>query len=493
MTLNQRATPLYDALWAYANDTTLPFDVPGHKKGVAIPKRFREDIGEQVFKMDANSTKALDLLSNPEGVIAEAEKLAAALFQADHAFFLVNGSTAGVQNMILATVGEGEKIILPRNVHKSAINALILAGAVPVYVEPAIEPYSGLAMGVPTNTFIEAIAHHPDAAAVFLLHPTYHGFTCDVKAIATAAHAHGMAVLADQAHGSLFSLHEKLPQSAIALGADLATLSLHKSGGSLTQSSLLLLREGLVEKGRVRTAINLMQTSSASYLLMASLDVARADLAATAHARIEALLTHLDAFRQRLAKMPALRVLDQTLCQGGHAFTHDPMKLCIDISAYDTSGFEVYDRFKSDANIQLELAESRVVLALASLADDAVSLSALARTFESMFETMPLRAKTREPFVLMTFPPRVLTPREAYYKPSESMAAVDAVGRIAADALMIYPPGIPIVVPGEVITEKVVEQFVRWFESDNFLVGGTAKGADVFIRVIKEEGDTPWH
>ena len=488
MTRDQRATPLYDALWHYAHENTIAFDVPGHKQGKAIPQRFIHDVGEMIFKLDANSTKALDLLSNPEGVIAEAEQLAADLFQADHAFFIVNGSTAGVQNMILATVGQGQKIILPRNVHKSAINALILSGAEPVYVEPAIEPYSGLAMGVPTTAFLEAIEAHPDAVAVFVLHPTYHGFTCDVATIASAAHAHGMAVLADQAHGSLFSLHEALPQSALTLGADLATLSLHKSGGSLTQSSLLIMREGFVEKARVRTAINLMQTSSASYLLMASLDLARADLAAHARQRVQAVLGHIEQFKKRLETIPGLRLLDKALCAQGLAFAHDPMKLCLDVSAYDIRGFELYDRFKEEANVQFELAESRVLLGIASLADETGrSLEVLADTCERIFKTVDLRTEAREPFVLLTFPPRVMTPREAYYQPSESIPIEAAVGRIAADALMIYPPGIPIVVPGEVITAKVIEQFLRWYAYDNFLVGATTEDTRLLIRVIEEE------
>lgn len=483
---SQRQTPLYDALRTHAQSQTLAFDVPGHKKGLAMSQRFIDDVGAEIFKMDANSTKALDLLSNPEGVIAQAEELAAELFGADAAYFLVNGSTAGVQNMILASVGDGEKIIIPRNVHKSAINALVLSGAKPIYVEPHVHPQTGIAMAVPKEAYEAAILAHPDAKAVFVLHPTYHGFTSDVRAIVSYAHEHNMVVLADQAHGSLLSFHQDLPESAMACGADLSTLSIHKSAGSLSQSSLMLLKEGRISKGRVRTAINLMQTSSASYLLMGSLDLARFELAANATSKIDALLPHIKRFKKMLHEQTELRLMDRDHCDGVSVH-HDPMKLCVDFSAYNISGFEVYDRLVEEYDLQPELGESRIVLALSSFADDVFSLDRLAKTLISFSKTLSKRQTIPEAWVMEAFPPQVLTPRQAYQKASESLALDDAINRISADALMIYPPGIPIVVPGEVITSTVIEQFKRWVQKDNFVVGATLKNDTHYVRVIKEK------
>ena len=479
-------TPLYDALRTHALSNTLAFDVPGHKKGLAIPQRFIDDVGIDIFKMDANSTKALDLLSNPEGVIAQAEALAAELFGADAAYFLVNGSTAGVQNMILASVTDGEKIILPRNVHKSAINALVLSGARPIYVEPQVHPQTGIAMGVSKEAYAQAIEAHPDAKAVFVLHPTYHGFTSDVRAIAHHAHEHNMLVLADQAHGSLFSFHEALPESAIQCGADLATLSLHKSAGSLSQSSLMLLKEGRISKGRVRTAINLMQTSSASYLLMGSLDLARHALAHHGTKNIERLLPLIQKFKTTLHQHTDLRLMDRDHCDAS-SISHDPMKLCIDFSAYNLSGFEAYDQLVEHYDLQPELGESRIVLALTSFADDVFSLDRLAKSLIEFTKTLSKRPTIPEAWVMEAFPPQVLTPRQAYLKDSESIALDDALNRIAADALMIYPPGIPIVVPGEVVTRTVIEQFKRWVQKDNVVLGATLKQDTHHVRVLKEK------
>ena len=483
---DQSKTPLYDALRTHALSEVLPFDVPGHKKGSAIPPRFIQDVGREIFKMDANSTKALDLLSNPEGPIHEAQILAAKLFGADHAYFLVNGSTAGVQNMILASVSEGEKIILPRNVHKSAINALILSGAIPVYVEPTIHPQTGIAMGVALEAYASAIKEHPEAKAVFALHPTYHGFTSDLSAICALAHAHDMVVLADQAHGSLFSFHEALPPSAMACGADMATLSLHKSGSSLSQSSLMLLKEGRIRPGRVRTAINLMQTSSASYLLMASLDLARHFLAHEAHQKLTQLFPRIEAFKATVMQQSALTFMDQSMTDA-HSPYHDPTKLCVDFSAYDISGFEVYDQLAEKYEIQCELGESRVVLALASLADDVFSLNHLAKTLIQFTKTLKPRKIIHQAWTMESYPSMVYTPREAFQRDSEKVLLSEAEGRIAADALMVYPPGIPIVVAGEIITESVIEQFTRWHDKDNFLVGATTVDEALYVRVIKEK------
>ena len=275
--LSQARAPIFEALRAFSKERVVPFDVPGHKHGKGNPE-LTEFLGQATMDADVNSMKPLDNLCHPVSVIHDAEVLAAQAFGAAHAFFMVSGTTGSVQAMILSVCKRGDKIIMPRNVHRSAINALVLCGAVPVYVNPGVDPQLGIALGMSLADVERAIEANPDAKAVLVNNPTYYGVCSDLRSIVKLAHAHGMRVLADEAHGTHFSFSDALPVSAMAAGADMAAVSMHKSGGSLTQSSMLLIGPAMSE-GYVRAVINLTQTTSASYLLLASLDISRRNLA----------------------------------------------------------------------------------------------------------------------------------------------------------------------------------------------------------------------
>ena len=275
--LNQNEAPIYEALETFRQMRVVPFDVPGHKHGKGNPE-LTAFLGEKCVTIDVNSMKPLDNLCHPVSVIHKAEMLAADAFGAAHAFLMVGGTTSSVQSMILSTCKRGDKIILPRNVHRSVINALVLCGAVPVYVNPEVDHRLGIALGMQREQVAKAINEHPDAVAVLVNNPTYYGICSDVKAIVKMAHEAGMYCLADEAHGTHFYFGVGMPISAMEAGADMAAVSMHKSGGSLTQSSLLLIGSNM-NPGHVRQMINLTQTTSGSYLLMSSLDISRRNLA----------------------------------------------------------------------------------------------------------------------------------------------------------------------------------------------------------------------
>ena len=275
-TARQRATPLADALDAQRINRLAHFDVPAHKSGRGNPE-LTEYLGERAMAMDVNSMKPLDNLGHPVSVIRDAQRLAAEAFGADDAFFMVNGTTSAVQAMIMATCTAGDEIILPRNVHRSAINALVVCGAIPVYVNPGTDKRLGIPLGMRVEDVAKAIAEHPSAKAVLVNNPTYYGICSNLVEIVKLAHAAGMRVLADEAHGTHFYFHEELPVSAMAAGCDMAAASIHKTGGSLTQSSVLLTRRP-VNPDYVRQVITLTQSTSASYLLLSSLDIARKNL-----------------------------------------------------------------------------------------------------------------------------------------------------------------------------------------------------------------------
>lgn len=275
--LSQKKAPIFEALENFRNMRVVPFDVPGHKRGRGN-QELKDFLGEQCVSIDVNSMKPLDNLCHPISVIRDAEMLAAEAFHAANAFLMVGGTTSAVQSMVLTMCKRGDKIILPRNVHRSVINALVLCGAIPVYVNPEVNPKLGISLGMKLSQVEQAIIKNPDVVAVLVNNPTYYGICSDLKGIVKLAHEHNMFVLADEAHGTHFYFGEGLPVSAMEAGADMAAVSMHKSGGSLTQSSFLLAGPN-VHAGYVRQIINLTQTTSGSYLLMGSLDISRRNLA----------------------------------------------------------------------------------------------------------------------------------------------------------------------------------------------------------------------
>lgn len=294
----QQKAPLYEALMHFKKQRIVPFDVPGHKRGRGNPE-LAAFLGEDAVAVDVNSMKPLDNLCHPVSVIKEAEEVAAQAFGANEAFFMVGGTTSAVQAMVFSTTKQGDEIILPRNVHRSVLNALVLNGAIPVYVNPEANDELGIALGMSITQVQRAIEEHPNAKAVFVNNPTYYGICSDLKGIVDVAHKAGMKVLADEAHGTHFYFGKDMPISAMAAGADMAAVSMHKSGGSLTQSSFLLMGPGM-NADYVRQVVNLTQTTSASYLLMASLDLSRRNLALNGHDIFQQVVDYTNYVRDEL-------------------------------------------------------------------------------------------------------------------------------------------------------------------------------------------------
>jgi len=483
---NQKRKPLFDALIKYGlKDEVTPFDVPGHKMGKGINEEFINAVGENIFKIDVNSMKELDNLSNPTGVIKEAETLASELFNSDNVFFLVNGSTSGVQNMILAACNPGDKLILPRNIHKSAINGLVISGANPVYIQPLIDKGIGVSMGVSLEDVKKTIDENQDAKAILLLNPTYFGFTMRLREIIDYAHSFSIAVLIDESHGSHFYFNDDFPVDAMELNADLATISVHKTGGSLTQSSMLLHNSGLIRRERVRSVVNLMQTSSASYLLLSSLDMARYNLANNKDL-FNNMIEISNYAREKINEIPNLKCITKEVLNGDEVFDMDVSKLLIDVSGLGITGFECYDIMKKDYGIQFEVGETKIVLAIISVGDSIKSINKLIEALSDFSKRYPNPEKLGYSSVNISNPEVLITPREAFFKESEWINLEKSENRIAGDQIMIYPPGIPLVVPGEKITKKIIEDFIFLMRYENQVVGPVVKDNIVKIKVLKE-------
>jgi len=452
--LTQDNAPILEALKKMKAARLLPFDVPGHKRGRGNPELL-EFLGETALSFDVNSMKMLDNLCHPVSVIREAEILAAEAFKAAAAFFMVNGTSSAVEAMIMYAVKSGEKIIMPRNVHRSAINALILSGGVPVYVNPDTNDNLGIALGMKLKDVEKAIEENLDAKAVFVNNPTYYGVCSNIKEIVKLAHKHGMLVLADEAHGTHLYFNDKLPISAMEAGADMAAVSLHKSGGSLTQSSILLMGKN-VNAGYARQIVNLTQTTSASYLLMASLDVTRRNLYLNGNKIFDKVIQLVEYARDEINAIGDYYAYSREITDGDAAFDFDITKLSIYTCPIGLTGLEVYDVLRDEYDIQIEFGDLGNILAYVSVGDREKDIERLVAALSEIRRNYKKDSSRLLKFTYIE-PKVIRPPKEAFYADKKSLPLDECAGEISAELVMAYPPGIPILSPGELITKEILE------------------------------------
>ena len=460
MKLDQSRAPIYEALERFRQMRVVPFDVPGHKRGRGNPE-LTAFLGEKCVNLDVNSMKPLDNLCHPVSVIREAEALAADAFGAAHAFLMVGGTTSSVQSMVLTACKRGDEIILPRNVHRSVINALVLCGAVPVYVNPDVDQNLGISLGMTRESLQKAIREHPNAVAVLVNNPTYYGVCSDLRAIVRMAHAAGMLCLADEAHGTHFYFGTAMPVSAMEAGADMASVSMHKSGGSLTQSSLLLCGPN-VHAGYVRQIINLTQTTSGSYLLMSSLDISRRNLAMRGRKVFHQVEDMAEYAREEVNAIGGYYAFGKELCNGNSVFDFDPTKLSINTRSIGLAGIEVYDILRDEYDIQIEFGDIGNILAHLSMGD---RIQEVERLVSALAEIRRRYQRDSSDLLKQEYidPIVVTSPQEAFYAEKVSLPLEQTLGQVCSEFVMCYPPGIPILAPGERITAEILDyiQFAR--------------------------------
>ena len=477
----QERAPVYEALEKFGKMRVVPFDVPGHKRGRGNPELARL-LGDKCVSMDVNSMKPLDNLCHPVSVIREAEKLAADAFGAANAFLMVGGTTSAVQSMILSSVKAGEKVILPRNMHRSVMGALVLCGEVPVYVNPDCDARLGIPLGIRLEQLEETIARTPDAKAVLVNNPTYYGICSDMRGIVQLAHAHGMKVLADEAHGTHFYFGEGLPLSAMAAGADMAAVSMHKSGGSLTQSSLLLTGPA-VNADYVRQIVNLTQTTSASYLLLSSLDISRSNLALRGREAFAGVIELAEYAREEINDAGCWYAFGKELKNGGSVFDFDATKLSVHTLDVGLAGIEVYDIIRDEYDIQIEFGDLGNILAYLYIGDRKRDVE---RLVSALAEIRRLYAKDRAGMMDNEYiaPDVAVTPQFAFYSPKECLPIRDTAGRICTEFVMCYPPGIPILAPGERVTEEIID-YILYAKDKGCQLTGPEDAAIERLNVLK--------
>ncbi|MED9965943.1 MAG: aminotransferase class V-fold PLP-dependent enzyme [Blautia sp.] len=476
----QKKAPIYEALQYFRQMRVVPFDVPGHKRGRGNPE-LTEFLGEKCVGIDVNSMKPLDNLCHPVSVIHEAETLAAEAFGAAHAFLMVGGTTSSVQSMVLSNCKRGDKIILPRNVHRSVINALVLCGAVPVYINPDIDQRLGISLGMKREQVARAIAENPDAVAVLVNNPTYYGVCSDLKAIVDMAHEAGMVCLADEAHGTHFYFGENMPVSAMAAGADMAAVSMHKSGGSLTQSSMLLTGPDISE-GHVRQIINLTQTTSGSYLLMSSLDISRRNLALRGRQIFRKVTEMADYAREEINAIGGYYAFGKELINGDSVYDFDPTKLSVHTRDIGLAGIEVYDILRDEYDIQIEFGDIGNILAYLSIGDRSQEVERLVSALAEIHR----RYKTDGSGLLSQEyidPEVVMSPQDAFYAKKKSVPIQESAGYVCSEFVMCYPPGIPILAPGERITPEILA-YIEYAKEKGCLMTGPEDSEILNLNVL---------
>jgi lysine decarboxylase len=467
--LTQYDTPIHRALEEQRLNRLAHFDVPGHKGGRGN-RELKNFLGADCVKLDMNSMKPLDNLCHPVSVIKDAQQLAAEAFGADDSFFIVNGTTAAVQAMIMTATVAGDRIIMPRNVHRSAINALVVNGAMPVYVNPGVNKRLGIPLGMSIEDVRRAIKENPDAKAILVNNPTYYGICSDLREIVRLGHENGMLVLVDEAHGTHFYFNDKLPVSAMEAGADMAAVSMHKTGGSLTQSSILLTKN-TVNADYVRQIINLTQTTSGSYLLLSSLDIARKNMSLNGEFYCDRMVELAEYAREEINKLGGYYAFGKELIDNDMVYDFDATKLSIHTRDIGLAGIEVYDLLRDDYGIQIEFGDIGNILAIISGGDRNLEIE---RLISALSEVKRLHERKQAGLFDHEYinPKVVMGPHKAFFSKKFSLPIVESEGKICSEFVMCYPPGIPILAPGEMITSEII-RYILYAKEKGCLVTGT--------------------
>lgn len=482
--LSQETAPIYEALREFEKKRVVPFDVPGHKRGRGNPE-LSQLLGEKCVRMDVNSMKPLDNLCHPISVIRDAEELAAQAFGAAHAFLMVGGTTSAVQAMVLSSVKRGDKIILPRNVHRSVMGAMVLCGAVPVYVNPSCDSRLGIPLGMRVTDVEKAMKEHPDAKAVLVNNPTYYGICSDLRIIVEMAHRRGMLCLVDEAHGTHFYFGENMPVSAMAAGADIAAVSMHKSGGSLTQSSLLLAGPS-VSAGYLRQIINLTQTTSGSYLLMASLDISRRNLALRGKEEFAKVVSLAQYARKEINDIGGYYAYGKELINQDSVYDFDVTKLAVNTLDIGLAGIEVYDLLRDEYDIQTEFGDLGNLLAYLSIGDRPREIERLVSALSEIRRRYGKKDRSGLMEQEYIDPEVSVSPQDAFYAEKESLPIRETAGRVCSEFVMCYPPGIPILAPGERVTEEILD-YIHYAKEKGCSMTGPEDAGITRLNVLKGE------
>jgi arginine decarboxylase len=465
--VDQSRTPYFDVLLDYVDSGVIPFHTPGHMQGRGMDRALRDFLGDNVLAIDLTQIRGLDDLLQPEEAIDEAQRLAAEAYGADHSFFLINGSTSGNQIMMMATLNPGDKLALPRNAHKSAMGGLIMSGVEPVWMKPEVDVALHMDHTVTPQTVRATLDAEPEIKAVYVVSPTYYGVAADLEGIASVAHEHGVPFIVDEAWGPHFHFHPALPIDALEAGADMCINSTHKMLSSLSQTAMLHHRGDRIRLDRLKAVVKLFLSTSPNLVLVASLDVARKQMAMEGSALLSRTIEIADDARRRLNAIDGIYCFGEEQVGRPGVFDLDPTKITITVKDLGYTGYEAEEILRRRYNVQCELADLFNCLALFTIGTTQESADRLVYGVKELSrEDRPIdvfspsgvlerRLKTGT-YNLPAIPPIRMNPREAFLADTEFVRFKASAGRICAEVITPYPPGIPVISPGEEITPEIV-------------------------------------
>jgi arginine/lysine/ornithine decarboxylase len=482
----QLRTPLFDAMVSLAESRKVSFHTPGHKSGKGIATRFRKFVGPRVFSIDLTTLDEVDSLQNPTGVIKEAQELAAKAAGADRSYFLVNGTTVGNHAMVASTTSPGDRVLIARNCHRSVLTGLIVSGATPVFFQPAFDRDLKLTLNVTFETVKAAIDANPGARALLITSPNYYGLCADIERIIPYAHEKGLIVLVDEAHGPHLKFNPKLPKCALDVGADLCVQSTHKIVGGMTQASMLHARAGRINIDDVTNTLKLLQTTSPSYILMASLDLARMQMATEGRKLLTRTIKLAEDARAEINKIPGITCFTKDRAKAAGMADMDVTKLTITVADLGLSGYHVSQMLNLRFGIQVEMADPFHTLVIVSIGDRQDDLNRLVEALKVIAAESGLQGallpldKVHPPSMANPF---AMTPRDAFYSDTELVSFDQAAGRVAAEIVTVYPPGIPLFVPGEEISREAID-YVANMAGLGAIIDGLNENNSL-VRVVK--------
>jgi len=475
----QKDAPIFTALKEYVDSKPVSFYMPGHKHGRGLPQEFIDYIPQ----IDVTEIPGTDNLHFPEGIIKDAQDLAAQLFGAKQTYFLINGSSCGILATITALCKNGDKFIVGRNCHKSVIAALTLAGAVPVYISPEYNEEYGISAHITPQAVKNALDENPDAKGVLITSPNFYGVCSDIREISKICHSRKKPLVVDEAHGPHLKFHPKLPESAMQGGADICIQSAHKTLLALTQASFLHVNSELIDLNTLKHVLVMIQSTSPSYILMASLDIARKIVAEKGEKLLEELLGNIDELKQKMQSLSGLSIADNR----ADLFDFDPTRIVVHTRKLGITGFELDRQLRTRFNVQPELCDLYNVVFITTMDNNKSDFDALFNALSVIHEEnksrneLPLRNMR-----LDLIPQQAYLPAEAFSMKSERVPLADSEGRISTVSVVPYPPGIPVLCPGEKISKASIEYIEMILD-----LGGNVNNIDSARTVevaVKEHG-----
>jgi arginine decarboxylase len=466
-------TSIIDKLKEIVDTNLISFHMPGHKLGKVYDKLGYSDILKNIYKMDTTEIDGTDNLHSPDGIIKKSQERASKVFKSEYTYYLVNGSTCGIQGAIMASCLPKDKIIVNRDCHQSVISSCILGDIEPVYIKPKINIQTNIIEGIEIQDAINTIDNNLDAKAILVTYPTYYGKTYDLKKICDYAHEKNMVVIVDEAHGAHLGLSNKLPKTALEQGADIVIQSTHKTLPSFTQSSMIHIQGNRVNKDKIGQILRIIESSSPSYVLMSSLDLAVDIYETKGKSLMNELLLNIDIFKSDMKNNKLIDVFNGD----------DKTKMFISSKKLGITGYELEKILRKKYNVQVELANYYGVLLICTIGNELEDFNIIKKALNDISKNFHSEKTIETIQYPMSIPLKVLSPREAFYKPKKRVKIYESIGTICGEYVIPYPPGISLLSPGEIITKEIIDYIVLCNEK-GMNVSGIKDSSLQFIEIV---------